>query len=115
MTQIVPLNNEAHRSITVDGRASAAYGDNQRFVPVVVNEFPLLVIHYPILFSKNAETGQFYCGAMLGFDEGENLFLKEWTRLELYRPLILQRGPFYANGAELAIDLDDPRVRAKGG
>jgi hypothetical protein len=115
MTQIVPLNNEVHRSVTVDGRALAAYGDNQRFVPVVVNEFSLLVIHYPILLSKNAQTGQFYCGAMLGFDEGENLFLEDWTRLELYRPLNLQRGPFYASGSELAIDLDDPRVGAEGG
>src|SRR6185437_15811470 len=106
MTQIVPLNNEVHRSITVDGRTSAAYGDNQRFVQVIVKEFPLLVIHYPILLSKDTQTGQFYCGAMLGFDEGENLFLEEWTRGELYRPLNLQRGPFYANGPELAIDLD---------
>ena len=115
MTQIVPLNNELHRSITVDRRTSAAYGDNQRFVQVTVNEFALLVIHYPILFSKNAETGQFYCAAMLGFDENENLFLEEWTHGERYRPLTLQRGPFYANGAELAIDLDDPRVGADGG
>lgn len=115
MTQIVPLNNEVHRSIIVDGRAAAAYGDNQRFVQVVVNEFPLLVIHYPILLSKNADTGQFYCGAMLGFDEGENLFLEEWRHGELYRPLNLQRGPFYTNGSELAIDLDNPRVGAEGG
>ena len=115
MTQIVPLNPEAHRSLTVDGRASAAYGDNQRFVQVVLKEFSRLVIHYPILFSKHAQTGQFYCGAMLGFDEGENLFLEEWTVREFYRPLSLQRGPFYANGPELAIDLDDPRVGAEGG
>jgi hypothetical protein len=115
MTQIVPLNKEVHRSITVDGRTSAAYGDNQRFVPVIFREFPLLVIHYPILFSKNAQTGQFYCGAMFGFDEGENLFLEEWTHGELYRPLDLQRAPFYANGTELAIDLDSPRVGAEGG
>jgi len=115
MTQIVPLNNEVHRSITVDGRTSAAYGDNQRFVQVIVKEFPLLVIHYPILLSKDTQTGQFHCGAMLGFDEGENLFFEEWTRGELYRPLNLQRGPFYANGPELAIDLDNPRVGAEGG
>ncbi len=115
MTLIVPLNKKLHRSITVDGRASGAYGDNQRFVQVIVKEFPLLVIHYPILFSKNAETGQFYCGAMLGFDEGQNLFLEEWTHGKLYRPLNLQRGPFYADGAELAIDLDHPRVAAKAG
>jgi hypothetical protein len=115
MTQIVTLNNAAHRSITVDGRSSAAYGDNQRFVQVITREFPLLVIHYPILFSKSARTGQFYCGAMLGFDAGENLFLEQWTHGELYRPLNLQRGPFYANGTEIGIDLDDPRVGAEGG
>ena len=115
MTQIVPLNKETHRALTVDGRASAAYGDNQRFAHVIVNEFPLLVIHYPILFSKDANTGQFYCGAMLGFDEGENLFLDAWGEREFYRPLSLQRIPFYAQGSELAIDLDHPRVGAEGG
>ena len=115
MTKIVPLNKETHRNLRVDGRASAAYGDNRRFVQVIVKEFPQLLVHYPILFSKDAETGQFYCGVMLGIDEGENLFLEEWEEREFYRPLNLQRGPFYANGPDLAIDLDDPRVGAEGG
>jgi len=115
MTHIVPLNKETHRSLKVDGRASAAYGDNRRFVQVIVKEFPLLLVHYPILLSKDPQTGQFYCGAMLGFDEGENLFLDEWQEREFYRPLILQRGPFFAQGADVAIDLDDPRVGAEGG
>jgi len=115
MTQIVPLNKEIYRTLKVDGRASAAYGDDLRFVQVIVKEFPHLVVHYPILFSKDPRTGQFFCGAMLGFDEGENLFLEDWQQRDLYRPLYLQRGPFYANGPELAIDLDDPRVGAEGG
>jgi hypothetical protein len=115
MTQIVPLNKETYRTLKVDGRASAAYGDDLRFVQVIVKEFPHLVVHYPILFSKDPRTGQFFCGAMLGFDEGENLFLEDWQQRDLYRPLYLQRGPFYANGPELAIDLDDPRVGAEGG
>jgi len=115
MTQIVPLNKEAHKSLKVDARASAAYGDNQRFAHVIVNEFPQLVVHYPILFSKDRDTGEFYCGAMLGLDEGENLFLEEWRDLQFYRPLSLQRVPFYAHGPELAIDLDHPRVGVEGG
>jgi SapC len=115
MANIVLLNKEAHRSLKVDTRASAAHGDNQRFTPVMVSEFSQLAIHYPILFSKDANTGRFYCGAMLGFDEGENLFLEEWAEREFYRPLTLQRGPFYAQGREVAIDLDDPRVGADGG
>ena len=117
ITSVAGLKTCAARRISevVDGRTSAAYGDNQRFVQVIVEEFPVLVIHYPILLSKDAQTGRFYCGAMLGFDEGENLFLEAWTHGELYRPLNLQRGPFYANGTELAIDLDNPRVGAEGG
>ena len=115
MTQIVLLDKEAHRSLKVDGRASAAYGDDRHFVQVTVNEFPLLVVHYPLFFSKDPNTGEFYCGVMLGFKEGENLFLREWEDREFYRPLILQRGPFYAQGPELAIDLDHPRVGAEGG
>ncbi|HEX4268473.1 MAG TPA: SapC family protein [Steroidobacteraceae bacterium] len=115
MTRIVPLNKETHKSLKVDGRASAAYGDNQRFTHVIVNEFPQLVVHYPILFSKDSNTGEFYCGVMLGFDEGENLFLEEWRDLQFYRPLGLQRVPFYAHGPEVAIDLDHPRVGVADG
>jgi SapC len=115
MTHIVPLNKVTHRSLKVDPRASAAYGDNQHFVQVIVNEFPHLAVHYPILFSKDKNTGQFYCGVMLGFEEGENLFLDRWVVREFYRPLALQRGPFYTHGQEVAIDLDHPRVGAEGG
>ena len=81
---------------------------------VVITEFPHLVLQYPILFSKDADTGAFYCGVMLGFDEGENLFLKENNGHDGYRPLNLQRLPFYTYGSELAIDLDHPRVNAEG-
>ena len=115
MTQIVPLNKETHRSLRVDARASAAYGDSQRFAHVIAGEFPQLVVHYPILFAKDRGTGEFYCGAMLGFDEGENLFLEEWRDQQFYRPLGLQRVPFYAHGPDLAIDLDHPRVGVQDG
>ena len=116
MTQIVPLNKEKHRHLKVDGRPLEKYGDNQHFVQVIVEEFPHLVLHYPILFGKEQATGRFFCGAMLGFIEGENQFLEDWRGdPEIYRPLSLQRAPFYAHGPELAIDLDHPRVKAESG
>ncbi len=104
MSTIVVLNNEVHRSLRVQPTGE----ESRNFVPVIVSEFSRLVVHYPILFSKDAQTGAFYCGAMLGFDTGENLFLDQG--LNIYRPLNLQRGPFYTAGDELAIDLDHPRV-----
>ena len=112
MTNVVVLNSQTHRTLRVQAGASALYGDNQRFVQVIVREFSFLVLHYPIFLSKDAETGAFYCGAMLGFDEGENLFL---DGNDSYRPLNLQRMPFYTFGSELAIDLDSPRVGADKG
>jgi SapC len=115
MTNIVVLNSLTHRGVRVQAEASAKFGDNQRFVPVVIAELPLLVTHYPVLFSKDSDTGAFFCGAMLGIDEGENLFLKDGKAHEGYRPLNLQRVPFFVSGDELAIDLDHARVSAHTG
>jgi hypothetical protein len=115
MSNIVVLNPREHRDLTVDRRPSARLGDDKRFVQVVVQEFPYLAAQYPILLSKDPETGAFFCGAMLGFDEGENLFLDE-RGFEGYRPLNLQRAPFYyAAGDQLAVDMDSPRIGAMGG
>ena len=115
MTNIAVLNSDAHRHVRVRPEPSALYGDNQRFVPLIVGEFSLAALHYPILLSKDADTGAFYSGAMLGFDVGENLFLTEGKGHEAYRPLNLQRGPFFAAGSDLAIDLDSPRIDAAEG
>jgi SapC protein len=112
VSNIVVLNSETHRSLKVQGRPSAELGDNQRFVQVIITEFPHLAVQYPILLSKDANTGAFYCGAMLGFDQGENLFLSDGAH-EGYRPLNLQRMPFYVSGGDLGIDLDHPRVGAE--
>lgn len=115
MADIVLLNPAHHADLRVKAGASAEHGDDQRFVQVVIREFPLLVVHYPILLSKDAETGAFFCGAMLGIDPGENLFLDRRGGMTAYRPLNLQRMPFYAAGDQLAIDLDSSRVGTSEG
>ncbi|MBB6252988.1 SapC family protein [Nitrospirillum iridis] len=108
MTNIAIVNNHAHRDLQVKAKANPAF-DARHFVTVIVGEFALLAVQCPILLSKDAETGAFVCGAVLGFEQGENLFLTPdgWQG---YRPLNLQRGPFYTVGDDLAIDLDDARV-----
>jgi hypothetical protein len=113
MTKIELLNNHTHRGLKVQPGAAARYGDNQRFVAVIVGEFPHLAVHYPILLTKDQDTGAFFVGAMLGFDDGENLFLDE-KGMETYRPLNLQRGAFFTAGNEVAVDLDNPRIDDAG-
>jgi hypothetical protein len=115
MSNIVPLDTAAHRGLRVDGGASQRLGDGVKLVSVVVREFALLALDYPILFGKQSDTGAFFCGALLGFDEGENLFLKPGGGMDAYRPLNLERDPFYATETGLAIDLDSPRVGAFNG
>jgi len=115
MVDIVLLDPVRHADLRVKAGAAAAHGDDQRFVHVVLREFPLLVVHYPILLSKDAETGAFFCGAMLGIDPNENLFLDRNGGMTAYRPLNLQRMPFYAAGDQLAIDLDNSRVGTNDG
>ena len=114
MVNIVKLDREAHGALRVDNAVSARYGDNQRFVPVLIREFPFLTAQYPVLVGKNSETGALYCGTVLGFDDGENLFLADHGAQTAYRPLHLRRLPFYAAGTDLAIDLDHPRLGAEG-
>ncbi|HVW75070.1 MAG TPA: SapC family protein [Rhizomicrobium sp.] len=113
MPNIVLLNNQVHRALKVQPGAAARFGDNQRFVAVILGEFPHLVAHYPILLTKDANTGGFILGAMLGFDEGENLFLTS-RGMDSYRPLNMQRGCFFTAADQVAIDLDSPRIGEDG-
>lgn len=114
MTNIVKLDSRAHGGLRIKAGPSASLGDAQRFAAVIPGEFTQLATACPLFFSKDAETGAFYCGAMLGFDEGENLFLAE-DAYHGHRPLSLQRMPFFTAGDEVAIDLDHPRVGAPDG
>jgi hypothetical protein len=109
MANIVRLDTRAHRDLRIKAGPSASLGDAQRFAPAIPGEFTQLATQCPLFFSKDAETGAFYCGAMLGFDEGENLFLED-DSWQGHRPLSLQRMPFYTAGQRLVVDLDHPRV-----
>ena len=112
MSAIVILSSQAHRDLHLARRAPAH--DAHRFVPVVASEFSRLAVQCPIFLSKDSETGAFYFGAMLGFDEGENLLAAEWDTLGGYRPLNLRRRPFFISGDQLAVDLDDPALGPSG-
>jgi hypothetical protein len=111
---IVKLDTRAHRDLRIRVGPSADFGDAQRFAAVIPGEFTQLATACPLFFSKDSETGAFYSGAMLGFDEGENLFL-DGDSYRGHRPLSLQRMPFFTSGDDLALDMDHPRVGAADG
>lgn len=122
MPNIQILNNVDHKSLRVITDRSAEYGDNQWFAPTFAHEFRNLQSHYPIVFTKNPETGQFQAVALLGFEVDENLFLTEDGWDAMYIPLSIVRQPFLIGfqqnnedgvpGVEpvISVNMDSPRI-----
>lgn len=113
MANPVLLNNVDHKDLRIITGRGEALGDNLMFAPTFPAEFRTLQAHYPIVFRKSA-AGAFEPVALFGFQEGENLFLRDggWDATDV--PLAVERLPFLigASGPELMVhvDLDSPRV-----
>ena len=95
MNRLVALNSRAHRHIRVDTQRVLAEAAHLRMVPVGLSEFLKLCVQYPIVFTKNGETGQFVCVALFGFAKDENLFWKDGRWDAIYTPLQITRQPFF--------------------
>lgn len=95
MSKLVALNPLRHRQLKVDPKKAEEYVADLHMIPVVVNEFAKLVAQFPVLFTKDAQTGQFSCIALTGFEEGENLFWNNAQFDSVYLPLTVRRQPFF--------------------
>jgi hypothetical protein len=95
MTKLVALSNKIHQSLKVDQYKVEETIADLHMLPVVVTEFAKLVVQFPIAFTKNADTGQFVCICLLGFDVGENLFWHAAKFDSIYTPLNIVRHPFF--------------------
>ena len=126
MTKLVLLNNVDHKALRVITRRAAAYGDALMAAPTFPAEFRTIQGCYPIVFQKRADTGQFQPFALLGFEEGENLFLGKDGWEAHYIPMSIERLPFFIGGQRssepggvpkrvIHIDLDHPRVSSSDG
>jgi len=109
MANIAVLNPAAHSALRVTSGAEVGIGADRHFVEIVPRELPLAAITYPVLVTKNADTGAFLLGATLGVEAGENLYLEEMNGGDAYRPLQLQREGFWIARDQIAADLDHRR------
>jgi hypothetical protein len=119
-----PLDNHKHRNLKVMTYPSAEFGDRVGMIGVVPREFTRLIAHFPLLFRKDAETGQFEAGALMGLANEENLFLKGRAWDATHLPLHVLRQPFQLQlvGVEdgknqliITLDPDHPRFGAVEG
>ena len=94
MTNHVRLNNIEHRNLKVISKNTVKLGNNISNTIIFPNEFIEAQREYPILFSKNPETGEFQSSVLLGLNKGDNLFLKRGRWQASYIPAIIAKGPF---------------------
>src|SRR4051812_3027573 len=97
------LNPQTHGQLRLRPLAAAT----PHFVQILVPEFSAAATCCPVLFTKEAETGAFYVGAMFGFKPGENLLGTAAQRG--FEPLMLQREGFFLSDRHIAIDRDHAR------
>jgi hypothetical protein len=100
MTNLVAVDNKSHSKTKIDINKRELHGKLLHIIPVVLSEFASLSIQYPIVITKNIETGQFVFAAMLGFEPDENLFWQEDQWQGLYLPLHIRRQPFFVGNPE---------------
>lgn len=112
MPTFVALHHQHHKNLTIDTAKIEAQSAHENMAPVVISEFLKLVVQYPIVFTKNAETGRFVCVALFGFSAQENLFWQNNQWQGIYTPLNIRRQPFFIgeeNGNHIiCIDTDSP-------
>jgi len=128
MANLVAVDNENHRKVQIDTDKLALHGAALNMVPVVMSEFSSAAVQYPLAITKNGDTGQFVCIALLGFEAGENLFWENGEWQGLYLPLQIRRQPFFVgtpnsgNEAQadsvdyiVCIDSQSPAITCEGG
>ena len=105
MTQHVLLDNVAHKDLRIRHRYAPGHGFDANIARVFPVELGILQAEYPLFFIKNTDSGHFEPVALLGFEEGENLFLGGDQWLARVQPLSIQRQPFLITGRnDAAVD-----------
>ena len=118
MSQYEILDKDKHRQLRIRTGYGAELGDAVMYVMTYPMEFRDIQSCYPILFTKDPNTGGFFAAAVFGFEADQNLFLRDDGWDASYVPTLVQRQPFLiATGAEgdnqtpvVSLDLDHPRV-----
>lgn len=119
MAHSVLLNNIDHHDLRIITRRGAEFGDNVMSAVTFPAEFRSLQPHYPIVLQKSQDGVSLVPLALLGFEEGENLFLVDGRWDATYVPLSIERHPFQigvsADQLMIHVDLDHPRVSRSEG
>ncbi len=123
MSRYEVLSKDKHQQLRIRTGYGAELGDATMYAMTFALEFRDIQSCYPILFTKDTNTGRFLAAALLGFEADQNLFLNDGDWNAGYVPAVVQRQPFMIatggksgnDSAVVSVDLDHPRVSPDGG
>ncbi len=123
MSQYEILDKDQHRQVRIKTGYNAALGDAVMYVMTYPMEFRDIQSCYPILFTKDPNTGGFFATALMGLEPEQNLFLKDDGWDAAYVPAMLKRQPFLIATGEsddnqvpvASLDVEHPRVSQEEG
>jgi hypothetical protein len=106
-----PLSSQAHAGAKIRMRSTYPEAARTHAVPLTVDEFPLAMKHYPIVFGSGEGSAPL---ALFGLSDGVNHFVDaegNW-KSDVYIPAYIRRYPFLLakfnpNSEELTLCFDD--------
>ena len=122
MSKIVAIDKTYHKTLRIDPVEVKLLGATEHLIPLVLSEFGRASTSFPIVFTKNLDTGQFSVVAMCGFEKQENLFFEQGSWTSYYVPLNILRQPFFLGTEDgkdgekqiVCLDVGSPAISEEG-
>jgi hypothetical protein len=127
MTNLVNLDRVAHRNLRVVEEQAFSVCKDLTMCAVSLNEIARLVVEYPIVFTKNGDTGDYVCVVLFGVSPEKNLYWQDGRWNSHTVPMNVGRQPFFVafqdpTGGDsptqqiiTCVDLDNPGLQAING
>lgn len=105
----IPLDKTKHSDVKVLAKHNFAYAANTHLAAATIREFAQLSGSMPIVFIEDPNTKNVHTVAMLGLEQGSNLFYAEERWQGPHVPLNIQRYPFdiRPDGDKLGVFIDE--------
>lgn len=122
MSNFQALNSHQHQNLKIKKDVSYIHAANSHVVPLSVFELSQAQADYPIVFVKDAQTGQFHLVALVGLEPSDNLFCHIDGWQAEYIPLQLRAYPLALTSSSddveqqvVVIDIDAASVNETDG
>lgn len=105
----VPLDREKHKNLKLAVNEKLEYAKETHLAAATIREFANIAASMPIVFIQDPSTERYHVVAVLGTEQGQNLYLTEERWAGAHVPMNIIRYPFdiRADGDKLGVYIDE--------